>query len=273
MGRPEDTVWIISVGNEILVGRIVNTNAAYLARRLTFLGFRVVRITTVPDDVDEIAGEVRGALGRARVVLTTGGLGPTYDDVTLEGVARAVFRRLTVNREALEMVKRFYESKGLELTEERVKMAMLPEGAEALPNPVGAAPGSYLELPDGGIVVSMPGVPAEMKAMFEDYVVPRLSKIAPPRRLAECYVVVRGVPESSLAPALEEIARRHPKAYVKSHPKGHELREPVLEVRVLASAESLDDARREAEEVVKLVAEEAARLGGTAGEVSCEETG
>ncbi|MEB3860851.1 MAG: nicotinamide mononucleotide deamidase-related protein [Desulfurococcales archaeon] len=260
--------WILTIGNEILIGRIVNTNASWLASRLTLLGFRVARIITVPDDVADIAEEVGRAVARARVVVTTGGLGPTYDDVTLEGVARALGRRLTVNDRALDMVRRFYEARGLELTEERVKMAMLPEGAEAIPNPVGAAPGSIIDH-GGALVISLPGVPSEMKEMFTRYVEPRLREIAPNVALVECYARVIGVPESGLAPVVKRAARSREGVYLKTHPKGHELEGPVIEVRALASAGSVEEARAKALEVVREVVSYAREQGGRVGEEGC----
>lgn len=266
--------WILTIGNEILVGRIVNTNAAYLARRLTFLGFTVSRMIVVPDDVEEIAEEASRALGRrgVRAVFTTGGLGPTHDDVTLEGIAKALGLPLEINKEALEMVERFYRRRGLPLTRERVKMARLPLGAKPLPNPAGAAPGVLVEA-RGKVVVALPGVPREMEAIFEDSVVGVLSRIAPPRSIVECGIIIRGVPESSLAPRLEEIARKHPSSYIKSHPKGHEIDRPVLDVRVISSAADREDAVRGAREALALIARAAKELGGEVEEEPCPSPG
>ena len=266
MNRPE--AWIISVGNEILIGRIVNTNAAWLGEKLTLMGFRVSRIITVPDNLDDIEEEVGRAIGRARVVITTGGLGPTYDDVTLEGVARATGRRLVMNPKAYDMVKAFYESRGMPMTQERLKMAMLPEGAEAVPNPVGAAPGSLLEV-SGTVIVSLPGVPSEMKSMFEAYVAPRLRLIAPKIEVVECGVTIKGVPESSLAPAIKRAAKSHPNVYVKSHPRGHETRGPILEIKALASSPKREEAEREAMSALEEIVEEARRLGGEDEGINC----
>jgi len=261
--------WILAIGNELLIGRIVDTNSSWLARRLTFLGFRVRRIIEVPDDIEDIALELRRALESARVVITTGGLGPTYDDRTLEAVARALDVQLEINSEALEMIERFYSEKGLPLTPERRKMALLPRGAKPLPNPVGAAPGVFVER-NGRVVVSLPGVPAEMKAIFDEHVALLLRGIAPPRELWECMVVIKGVPESTLAPSLDELARRNPEVYIKSHPKGHETRAPVLDVRVLASAPTEEEAKRRAEELASRIAEQARGLGGEVTEESCK---
>lgn len=247
--REAPRAWILSIGNELLIGRIVNTNASWLARMLSLLGFEVTRIITVPDKVDDISEELSRGLRRARVIVTTGGLGPTYDDRTLEAVAKALGVGLELNREALEMVREFYHKKGLKLTPEREKMAMLPIGAKPLPNPAGAAPGVIIEHGDT-VVVSLPGVPAEMKAIFEAYVVPLLRGLAPPRHIVECSLVIEGVPESSLAPALKRLAKENPEAYIKSHPKGHEILGPVLDVRVLVSS---PDAERAEEEALSLI--------------------
>lgn len=260
--------WIVTVGNEILIGRIVNTNASWLARRLTLIGFRVHRIVTVPDSVDEIAEEVGRGVARARVVITTGGLGPTYDDITLEGVARALGRRLVLNKEALRMVEEFYSARGLPLTEERKKMAMLPEGARPIPNPVGAAPGSLVRL-GGVIVASLPGVPREMEEMFTRYLEPVLREVAPPTSIVECGVRIEGVPESSLAPYIKRASRLSDRVYLKSHPKGHETMGPVLEVRALASAETREKAEEEARKVLEEVVEAARSLGGRVSGINC----
>lgn len=158
-------------------------------------------------------------------MITTGGLGPTYDDVTLEGVARALGRGLKLHPRALEMVRSFYSRRGLGLTEDRVKMAMLPEGAEPLDNPVGAAPGAVVEA-RGTLVASLPGVPREMEAMFDRSLRPLLEGIAPPGAVVECGLTVRGVPESSLAPYIKRASRVSRMVYVKSHPQGSELGEP-----------------------------------------------
>jgi nicotinamide-nucleotide amidase len=146
-------VELISIGNELLIGKILNTNAHWLAKRITSLGLSVRRITVVGDDLDEISSAIRETIQRRPAfIITTGGLGPTFDDKTLEGVARAIGRELKENKEALEMIKKKYEQyvaegrmRKLELTPYRVKMATLPEGSKPLPNPVGTAPGVLVE--------------------------------------------------------------------------------------------------------------------------------
>ncbi|MGC9210442.1 MAG: nicotinamide mononucleotide deamidase-related protein [Acidilobus sp.] len=263
--------WLLTIGNELLIGRVVNTNAAWLARRLTFLGFNVERIIVTPDEPAEVAEEIRRALSRGdvKVIVTTGGLGPTYDDRTLEAVALATERRLTLNQVALEWVRQKYESGNMPMTKEREKMAYMPEGAEPIRNPVGTAPGSLLKVKDT-VIISLPGVPAEMQAMFEE-VMDRLKEMAPRLSIADCGFIVVGVPESELAPFIEEAERRNPGCYVKSHPKGHEIRGPILEVRVLASAPTKDEATQRAMRALEMVREGARSRGGEITEEGCQE--
>ncbi len=268
--RGSPKVWLLTIGNEILIGRIINTNAAWLARKLTFLGFNVERIIVTPDSLEDISGEIRRALdkGDVRVVITTGGLGPTYDDMTLAAVAKSAGVSLKLNEEAYEMVKEKYAQGNLEMTKDREKMAYLPEGARPLRNPVGTAPGSWFEV-GNTVIISLPGVPAEMEAIFESEVMPRLQSIAPKLAVVECGFRVIGVPESSLAPYLEDAERKNPGCYVKSHPKGNEVRGPILEVKVLASGHSRDEALEKARSALEAVKVGAQKLGGEISEEGC----
>ncbi len=147
---------ILSVGNEILSGDIDNTNATYLAKRLTVSGHEVIRIVVVPDIVEDIAEELKRLRSMSDFVLVTGGLGVTHDDVTAEGVAKALGRKLVVSEDAIKtMVGRVKDRKAM------IKMATLPEGAKVIKNDVGSAPGFIVEN-----VLVMPGVPEEMKDIF-----------------------------------------------------------------------------------------------------------
>ena len=139
---------ILCVGNELLIGKTLNTNAQWIAKQATALGITVKRVTVVADEVNEIAKAVRETLARKpQFTVTTGGLGPTFDDKTLEGIAEALNRQPEINDKALEMVREKYmayaREKGaetVELTPSRIKMATLPEKASPIPNPVGTAP-------------------------------------------------------------------------------------------------------------------------------------
>lgn len=256
-------VWIFTLGNEVVDGRIVNTNAAYLGRRLTLLGLDVFGNISLIDDVNLVTQFLRYVLSRGpKLVVTTGGLGPTYDDRTLEAVAKATDRRLVLNEEALRMVREKYESAGMGLTPEREKMAYLPEGAEPVPNPVGTAPGSWLSL-DDIIIVSLPGVPKELKAMWEGYVEPRLKQLFPGVRLVERWFRVVGIPESSAAAVVKEVLKLvgGRSLYIKSHPKGSEMGEPVLDFYVSASSVD-EDPEGLVERAVTELIERLKALGG-----------
>ena len=153
------TFVLISVGNELLSGDIANTNATYIARRLTLKGHKVVRIIVVPDDVDEIAEELNRAKSMADFVIVTGGLGATHDDVTTEGVAKALNRNLVLYEDVYEKLRAKYPQASETALK---KVCTFPEGAEVIDNDVGVAPGYVVDK-----IAVMPGVPAEMEDVFE----------------------------------------------------------------------------------------------------------
>ena len=222
-------VELICIGNELLIGKTLNTNAHWLAKRIASLGLKVRRITTVEDNLEEISSAIKEALLRKpRFIITTGGLGPTFDDKTLEGIAKALNLELKVNNEALRMIEEKYEQyvkegkmEKAELTPHRVKMATLPEGAKPLPNPVGTAPGVLLET-NNTIIIALPGVPSEMKAIFEESVLPILRKEAGGMIFYETSLEVLGIVESEIAPIIDQVMHDNPYVYIKSHPKGGE---------------------------------------------------
>lgn len=244
------SVEIICIGNELLIGKILNTNAQWLAKRVTTLGLNVCRITIVGDDVDEISSAVREAFQRnPRFLITTGGLGPTFDDKTLEGLAKAFECNLEINEEALTMVKekyRKYAEEGkmekAELTPPRVKMAKLPEGARPLSNPVGTAPGIIIEHGDITIV-SLPGVPSEMMAIFDGLVASFLKQVTGDVIYFEMSIEATGVIESEMAPLIERVMHDNPYVYIKSHPKGAE-RIPRIEFHFSTTAKNSGVARK-----------------------------
>lgn len=261
-------VEIISIGNELLIGKILNTNAHWLAKRITSLGLSVRRITVIGDDLSEISSAIRESIQRRPAfIITTGGLGPTFDDKTLEGVAIATNRTLEENREALEMVRRKYEEyvaeglmEGVELTQYRVKMARLPKGAKPLPNPLGTAPGVLLEH-EGVTLIMLPGVPEEMKAIFEESILPLLRKAAGNMVFYEASLEVAGLYESDLAPLIEEVMRENPYVYIKSHPKVSEkVRRIELHLSTTCSDEKI--AKQRIEKAVMQISSLISERGG-----------
>ena len=201
----------------------MDTNSNWLAKRVTALGWTVERITVLPDSLKAIRdGAVEALKRRPELVFTIGGLGPTYDDMTLKGLSVAIGRPLVLSREALATVVEKYErmERPTRLTGHRKKMAMLPKGSKPLPNPVGTAPGVFVKT-RYGTVISFPGVPREMKAIFNASVIPILkrSNVSSP---SEAYLMLVGIIESALAPVLEEARKRFSTLYFKSHPIGRE---------------------------------------------------
>jgi len=240
---------IICVGNELLIGKTLNTNAQWLAKRATSLGIMVKRMTVIGDEVEEIACAIREALQRKpRFIIATGGLGPTFDDKTLEGIAKALNRKLELNQKALQMIKEKYEAyakagkiEEVEMTPHRVKMAMLPEGAEPLSNPVGTAPGVMVKVEDT-FLFALPGVPSEMEAIFDKYVVTMLKKEAGEATFFETSIYADGIMESTLAPLIDLTMHDNPYVYIKSHPRGEE-KKPHIEIHLSTTAKDSKTAK------------------------------
>lgn len=166
---------IVTIGTELLLGQIVDTNAAYLAQQLAELGLNVYRKTTVGDNELRIGEALRSALLRSDVVITTGGLGPTVDDKTREGVATATDRKLVLNHGLLEQIEAFFQKRGRDLGDNNRRQAYVPRNAIPIMNPVGTAPGFIVKHRDS-YVISLPGVPRELRYLTEHSVIPFLQQ-------------------------------------------------------------------------------------------------
>jgi len=164
---------IISVGTELLLGQIVDTNAVYLSRVLAECGVDLLNRTTVGDNFDRIRDTIRLALERADVAITIGGLGPTEDDLTKEAAAEALGVELVLDEESERRIRAFFEARGLPMPERNLKQALMPAGGKVLRNDVGTAPGAIFEA-GGKAVITLPGPPAELIPMVERDVVPYL---------------------------------------------------------------------------------------------------
>ncbi|SNB53107.1 competence/damage-inducible protein A [Thermoflexus hugenholtzii] len=234
------TAEILAIGNELLLGEVVDTNTAWLCRFFTGLGGKVQRAVVLPDEVEAIAAELQGALRRApALVFTTGGLGPTEDDRTLAAVAMATGRPLEEHPEALRMVAARYRELAAagfvaepDLTPPRRKMAMLPRGAIPLANPVGAAPGVLLPL-ERTLLVCLPGVPEEMKAIVQSSLAPHLQARLGRAGFAELRLLTDCGDESRLAPLLGEVGRAFPHVYIKSRARAFG---PQVRIQIYLSA-------------------------------------
>jgi nicotinamide-nucleotide amidase len=263
---------IICVGNELLIGKIENTNATWLVKQATPLGVNVRRVTVIQDNLVEIANALNEALQRKpQFIVTTGGLGPTFDDMTLQGIAKALNRKLTVNPKALEIVKQKcieYAQKRqmpteIEMTPPRVKMATLPAGTEPVVNPIGTAPGVNFKV-QGATVFVLPGVPQEMEAIFTQTIAPLLREAVGDHEFCERSLFVDNIFESKLAPLIDQVMACNAGVYVKSHPVRTE-NKPHLELHLTANLKIEEKA---AEKLKKAANELAVLIEKNGGKVS-----
>jgi len=168
---------VLSIGTELLLGQIIDTNAAYLGERLAGLGIGCYYRDTVGDNADRLDGVLRLAAGRADVIVCTGGLGPTGDDITSAAIARVFEAPLEMNEEGKQHIESFFTRFGRPLTDKQYKQALLPHGSTIVPNPVGTAPGFILGK-DGKTVIALPGPPHEMQPMWLETVEPYLRRLS-----------------------------------------------------------------------------------------------
>lgn len=188
---------IVCVGTELLLGDIVNTNAQYISRGLANLGINVFYQTVAGDNPERLGRVLSIAKGRADIVITTGGLGPTYDDLTKETVAASYGRKLIMHEESLKELEGFFAHINRPMTENNKKQAMMPEGCIVLKNPQGTAPGCIIEDEGGKIAIMMPGPPREMEPMFNNLVRPYLRKLSEDILVSRVVRVI-GIGESAM---------------------------------------------------------------------------
>jgi nicotinamide-nucleotide amidase len=246
---------IVSVGSELLLGQIVDTNAAFIARQLAVLGLDLFHKATVGDNLGRVAMALETALGRADVVITTGGLGPTEDDVTREAVARATGRELEFHPELLDQIEAFFRARGLPLSPSNRKQAYIPRGAIPMPNPVGTAPCFILEEGSRTLIV-LPGVPREMEYLLRTAALPHVrSRYGLQAAIVSRLVRVAGLGESRVGELLADLMAKgaNPTVGTMAHPG-------QVDVRIAAKAP--DEAAARAL-IAPLEAEISARLGDT----------
>lgn len=236
---------ILCVGTELLLGDILNTNAQYLAQGLSQLGLDLYVQTVVGDNPTRMEEAIRAAMNRAQILLFTGGLGPTSDDLTREVVARCFERPLVLNEEALQEIQAFYALTRRPMPKSNIKQAMLPEGGKVLYNPQGTAPGSILESPDGHIAILLPGPPREMQAMFESQVVPYLSQFSTGVLVSRLVRVV-SLGESRMAEMLADLIDAGQNPTLAPYAKDSEAM-----VRVTAKAKTREEALKLTEPAVE----------------------
>ena len=252
-------VELLVIGNEILIGKTQDTNSNYMAKRITKYGHKIRRITAVGDELEDISNAMREAINRKPdMIIVCGGLGPTFDDMTLQGVAQALSTGLELNQHAYDSIKRRYEAafkRGIlkldGMTKEREKMAYLPEGSTPLPNERGTAPGVKIKKGET-LIFCLPGVPMEMKSMFKIVVLPILKEKK--GKFMEKSFIFTGIGESHIAPYVTEVEQKYPKLWIKTHPR---LGEYGAEIELSITAFNVENAEELAdiaiEEIKKIV--------------------
>lgn len=207
---------IVATGSELTYGQLVDTNSPWIADLLTRWGGLVRRITVVGDRIDDIVSVLQlGLREKRKLIVMTGGLGPVEDDFTVEAIAKALGRKVVFDKIAIEMVRAKCEQFNLEFTERRKLMARTVEGASLLNNPIGLAPGTMVEIGETTIV-ALPGIPKEMKPMFESEVLPKIQQWAKGRMKALNLRVFCG---SERFPIFRQIQAEFPDLYLKFHPQ------------------------------------------------------
>lgn len=239
------TVELICVGTEILMGNIVNTNSAYLARQCARLGLSVYYQSVVGDNEERLAESIRQAIGRSDITILTGGLGPTPDDLTKEVAAKVMGMPLEKNQACVEMIKRNLSKTSFStIPSNNWKQAMVPKGAVVLMNSNGTAPGLILEK-DGKEVILLPGPPGELTLMFEEQVMPYLAKKQPGILYSEM-VKVCGIGESRVAEKIDDLIATQTNPTIATYAK-----ESQVDIRVTAKGKNEKEAKALVKPLVK----------------------
>ena len=241
--RPIVTAELLAVGTELTVGETTDTNSGELARSLVGLGVTVVRISNLPDDLAAVVEAIRTALGRADLVVTTGGLGPTPDDLTREAVAEACGETPIIDEATLEWLRGLWARRRQPFPETNRKQAwVLPSGA-MLANPNGTAPGWWVDRPDGRVIVTLPGPPREMRPMWANEVVPRLAGRGVGVESEVRTLRLTGIGESLVAEQLGEPLLRRANPVVATY-----ARQEAVDIRISARSEGGRSARELADD-------------------------
>jgi len=237
---------IITIGDELLIGQTVNTNSAWMGMQLGMRGIRVNRTTTISDKREEIISTLDDALNRSPLVLITGGLGPTSDDITKQTLAEYFGMKLVINQDVLTEVTARITRRNLEMNENNRRQALVPEGCRVLANHAGTAPGMLFEK-EGKIIVAMPGVPSEMKHIMQEHVLPMVSAMAGGSTIIHRNIMTYGTFEAKLAERLEGFEKELPAmvklAYLPAH--------GVIKLRLTSAGDDAELVRRTVDEQVR----------------------
>lgn len=211
---------LISIGSELLSGRTINSHAQTLGAALSAIGLRLSRDTTIPDEIQPIQSAVREAFERTDIVIVSGGLGPTSDDITREALAALCGRKIVLSPEGLEAMRARFAKRGITLSPVSERMAQILEGAEPLINNAGAAVAQQLNFPDTGkTLFVVPGPPSEFAAVLTDHIVPWLFRQFPEAKPLELRVLTtEGIGESGIVTLMEETNFQCPEVSIGFYP-------------------------------------------------------
>ena len=271
MAATEFIIEILCTGNELLSGTIVDTNAQWISSKITDAGGFVRRITVVGDEVNEISSAVKESIERKpNWLIVSGGLGPTYDDKTLEGISTALDLKLVLDNNAVAMLRKSYTLHGLatnyELNHTRLKMARIPVGSTPIQNPVGSAPSVLIEIANKTTkIVCLPGIPKELKAIFSENILPQIKKIISDFYIAHSYYETIGISEAMLAPTLSSIVDMYPSdsIYVKTHPQGYTSdNKPRLRIQIISKGKDRSKVQMRYSNILNTLIEKIEILGG-----------
>ena len=237
--------YIVSIGTELIGGHLTDTNATFLAQELVAQGIELLHVVQVGDDLPRITRTLRNAISEADLVICTGGIGPTDDDLTREAIAALAGETPAVDPDLVAAIRAFFAQRGLEMPERNAKQAWIIPSAEILPNPVGTAPGWFVQLGEA-IVISMPGVPREMVRMWREQALPRLAARLHHRVYRSINLRTLGIGESAVSNLLDELTRLD-EPYVGTYAK-----DDGVHVRITASADSVEAADERLAETVAL---------------------
>lgn len=226
---------IIAIGDEILIGMTVDSNSAWMGNELTEIGIEVYQTTTISDKKNHILKVVDEAMQRSELILVTGGLGPTSDDITKHTLSEYFNTGLVQDDKVLDNIRELLESRGLQMNENNRKQAEVPENCKILPNKLGTAPGMWFEK-NGKVLISMPGVPYEMKYIMENHVIPMVKKKFRRSNIKYRLVMTYGTFEARLAEILEDFEKQLPENLSLAYLPGS----GIIKLRLTARGEDED---------------------------------
>jgi len=235
---------VIRIGNEILLGHIKNTNASYISKNLSDVGIKTTRQLSISDDPEDIICSIKKSLMDSDVVVLSGGLGPTVDDLTLECISRALNKRLILRKEVANHIKRHFAKRKLNMPANNLRQAFIPEGARYILNNIGSAPGLIIPLQQK-VLIALPGVPFELYPMFKKTILPYLIKRFRPDRIIKSRVIkITGLPESKVNEKIEDILKISGSVQMGIYPHPEE-----ITVKITVTEKS----RKKADTVIKKI--------------------